>query len=209
MDIDLTSAWGVWLSGKTLDNYQLWGISFTWWSRIGLITQYVGALTIIADIIGPEKLREIGKKASRLYSVGMSFRWLKLQVMSILSVYLKDSALVKPEPSQNISTLKVLTSLSVLLFIVISWDVLKGAFDVMHWLFAVVVIFGAVAVVGIVITLFWLSILVIISAGLAVFDILVIHSLAWILEKDSADRIVKFVGIMFITFGFHFDLLGS
>lgn len=59
-EISIFDAWTSWLSGHLSPNATIWGVSIFWWGRIGKIMQVIGAITIIADIIGPEKIRKFG-----------------------------------------------------------------------------------------------------------------------------------------------------
>ena len=59
-DVGLIEAWKLWFSGDLPTNTILWGINILWWERIGKLMQLLGAATIIADIIGPEKIRRFG-----------------------------------------------------------------------------------------------------------------------------------------------------
>lgn len=53
-------AWAAWLAGQQLSGHVLWGVSMVWWGRIGDILQAMGALTVLAEIIGADRLRFFG-----------------------------------------------------------------------------------------------------------------------------------------------------
>lgn len=56
------SAWNIWISGEKLpDAFILWSHSLTWWNRFGQFAQLFSALIVIAEIVGVDRLRKIGK----------------------------------------------------------------------------------------------------------------------------------------------------
>jgi hypothetical protein len=63
--MNLIQAWFHWFSGNKLDENTTVCAVLCWkllvWARWGKIIQLISATTIIADIIGPEKLRETGE----------------------------------------------------------------------------------------------------------------------------------------------------
>ena len=54
---ELLDAWAIWWTGQRID--VLWGVKALWWGRIGQILQLVGALMIVAEIVGADRLRRI------------------------------------------------------------------------------------------------------------------------------------------------------
>ncbi|MGK7897626.1 MAG: hypothetical protein AB4372_29430 [Xenococcus sp. (in: cyanobacteria)] len=66
---NLIEVWKIWFEGSSLDGITLWGISMRWWARIGLLAQYFGALTIIVEVIGPDRLNEFGKNLKTPFSI--------------------------------------------------------------------------------------------------------------------------------------------
>lgn len=61
MVTNLWDAWRVWLDGRPTADFQLFGVRVLWWARFGKIGEFVGALTVVLDIIGPTRLREWGR----------------------------------------------------------------------------------------------------------------------------------------------------
>jgi hypothetical protein len=49
--------WKQWLEGGDLHTTMVLGLQIYWWARIGKLAQLLGALTILAEIIGPARLR--------------------------------------------------------------------------------------------------------------------------------------------------------
>ncbi|SED59742.1 hypothetical protein SAMN04489727_8519 [Amycolatopsis tolypomycina] len=58
--------WMRWWAGEKVDGAQLWGLPMLVWGRIGKGLQFAGGLTVVLDLVGPERLRAFGK---RLYVV--------------------------------------------------------------------------------------------------------------------------------------------
>jgi hypothetical protein len=61
--MSLWEALQAWFSGESLEGRQIWAVSTIWLTRAGKILQFLGGLAVILDIIGPERLREIGQDA--------------------------------------------------------------------------------------------------------------------------------------------------
>ena len=68
-EISYIDAWGLWFSGKNVADQMLLGIQILWWGRLGKIVGLLSALSIIAEIIGPQKLRKFGKSLHGIFSL--------------------------------------------------------------------------------------------------------------------------------------------
>src|SRR3989442_1077505 len=77
MDVGLSDAWRMWSSGDLDGGDQLWGVSILWWGRIGKLAEFVAALTIVAEIIGPEKIKGFGKAVRHLSTEAIGKRTLR------------------------------------------------------------------------------------------------------------------------------------
>ncbi len=58
-EIGLYDAWRAWISGTEVRDHVLWGISILAWGRIGKILEFLAAITVVAEIIGRERLKKI------------------------------------------------------------------------------------------------------------------------------------------------------
>jgi hypothetical protein len=67
--LTLFETWHNWRSGHLDPELVLWGIRLLWWARVGKILQIIGAVTVLVDIIGPRKLRRMGKRLKELSAV--------------------------------------------------------------------------------------------------------------------------------------------
>jgi hypothetical protein len=54
--------WGRWLSGEKVDDARLWGLPMLAWGRTGKLLQFAAGLTVILDLIEPERLRKFGTR---------------------------------------------------------------------------------------------------------------------------------------------------
>ena len=81
-------AWAEWISGNKLPDDTVICIVWCWkifiWARWGKVVQLISAMTIIADILGPAKLRKIGSKLGNIFSLSLAksyilelFMWIK------------------------------------------------------------------------------------------------------------------------------------
>jgi hypothetical protein len=61
-------AWHGWASGQPILSHELLGISILWWGRIGEIAVFLGGLTVVLDLIGPERLRAVGNITKSIHS---------------------------------------------------------------------------------------------------------------------------------------------
>jgi hypothetical protein len=72
--MSIVEAWSRWLEADAdLRNSVLWGLPIVWWGRFGQIAAFLGGLVIILDIVGSEKLSNLGKYYDgilRVYVVG-------------------------------------------------------------------------------------------------------------------------------------------
>jgi len=67
----LLKLWSLWWWGQLPADSMLWGMNLVYWARIGKLAQFIGGVTIIADIIGPERIRAFGQS---LYSPALGQR---------------------------------------------------------------------------------------------------------------------------------------
>lgn len=63
-----------WESGQQLSNYSLYGVSFVWIGRFGQILQFIGSLTVIAEILGREKVIKYKSKVEKLINLRVALK---------------------------------------------------------------------------------------------------------------------------------------
>jgi hypothetical protein len=54
----------IWFSGRQTSGSTLWGLSMVWCGRIGKLMQFVAGFVVVLDLIGPNRLRAIGERAT-------------------------------------------------------------------------------------------------------------------------------------------------
>ncbi|WP_104482398.1 hypothetical protein V5P93_005643 [Actinokineospora auranticolor] len=52
--------WSRWLTGEQLGGERLWGWPLLAWGRTGKALQFVAGLTVVLDLVGPDRLRAFG-----------------------------------------------------------------------------------------------------------------------------------------------------
>jgi hypothetical protein len=88
--ISWLEAWSRWASGNpTLKDNMLWGLQILWWGRIGKIAAFVGGLTLVLDILGPERLRSaLGRSVEKIKIGGGRARRLLFRLTLVAAIIL-------------------------------------------------------------------------------------------------------------------------
>ncbi|MFI9812672.1 hypothetical protein [Saccharothrix variisporea] len=69
-------AWRLWFDGSsTLRDAELWGLPVLWWGRIGKLAAFLAGLTLIMDIVGPERLRQFSERYVRRNRSRLGIAW--------------------------------------------------------------------------------------------------------------------------------------
>lgn len=58
--------WSSWWSGESLEARSFLGWSVQSWGRLGKVVAFVGGLTVVADILGEARVREVGSEMQKL-----------------------------------------------------------------------------------------------------------------------------------------------
>ena len=79
--------WCLWGSQADLSNHLLWWFSITWWGRIGKFLEFIAACSIVAEIVGPDRLRQAARLARPttkpevyLQEIYATLKWIGLRV---------------------------------------------------------------------------------------------------------------------------------
>jgi hypothetical protein len=210
--VGLVEAWAQWLSGKHTDDLLLWGMQVLWWGRIGKIVQTIAALTVLAEIIGPERLRSFGnslrsginlQKIHDLWVLGLS--WAGMMIRYFLAS-LTFGLSRRFEIGLQLFDFFGLLLLTALLRVILWFYFMYRLWSDWSWWSAMLVAgvsAGLLAPLLIGTAIFALTI-----TGL-VLDIAFIEPLAWTLERPRLDKWIKSVSLILLLAGFHFDLLSS
>jgi hypothetical protein len=221
--MNLFEAWHQWAHGQLAPTTILWGHQLFWWARAGKVAQAMGGLTIVAEIIGPERLRKFGNSLHGRVTVAKSVTYLKdcYQWIRATFIYLTvhdqpDREKAADEESERHT------------FLYYAYYILVGPFSLFVAFIATILIlfrFGSVwwrwLVFG---PLLFLAILLcsalslplLLGLGLAFFvilgttlDLVLIEPLAWIIDRPRLDYWLKVFALLLLLVGFHFDFLAS
>ena len=210
LETSYLEAWSYWASGEKIDDQLLWGMEILWWGRIGKVVGLISALAVVAEIIGPKRLREAGSSIRSQYNLRSSWLIVTAALKSIWYFFrFLFSSSEKSDDWHNLflSTVigKVVTAIIAVTFILIFgfffisegwWPAIKYSF---LWSF-----FGTILL-----TLLLAGLALLVSLPVAIFDLVIIQPFAWTLERNSIGLIVKLASVFFLLVGFHFDLLAS
>lgn len=59
----------MWFAGQQVPgDAVLWWMSVRWWSRAGQLAAFLGGATVVLDLIGPERLRELGRGSRKFHN---------------------------------------------------------------------------------------------------------------------------------------------
>ncbi|WP_189169090.1 hypothetical protein [Pilimelia anulata] len=60
--LDLIEALQMWISGQSIADHRLGWWTVRTWGRVGKVLQFLGALTVVAELAGPERVRRLGAR---------------------------------------------------------------------------------------------------------------------------------------------------
>lgn len=211
-EVSIVEAWALWLAGNLPPNAMLWGISIFWWGRFGKMMQLIGGITIIADIIGPERIRGFGASLQSTITSIVLIQYLKdcfewyvvIFRQTLMKEYDDETTSTESSRPRQLDILNYLISLFLTIFLVLSINPQQAGWVV---LIEAAVIFACLLVsISPIVTV--LVIVVLILLGLLINSIFV-KPLAWTLENPSLDRLTKIASLFLLLIGFHFELLAS
>jgi hypothetical protein len=209
-ELSLLDAWRAWASGSLGPKCQLFGVQLLFWGRVGKLLQFFAALTIVAEILGAQRLRAFGKSLHRFLSVDdlrhatqHSIKW----VLALMRVLTGPRVEDEGEFLRSSRLSRFMFFVAALLFVVVT---MRFAQYCGSWMIGVVIAIVFMTIGGF---LFTPIVAFLILGPLAVFggvfDMLVIEPIAWLLERDALDRWVKVTALVLLLIGFHFDMLAS
>jgi hypothetical protein len=205
-DLSYFECWSLWFQGHTLQDKVLWGMSILWWGRLGRIVGLVSALAVLAEIIGPQRLRETGTQLRQLFQMKKLTQMMSYTIRSCQAAY--EFFARDPSQSGNDSNLSVGTTLGAML--VVAYFFFAGIVYLL-WVFNYLnvwwVVFWICVAIGVPAIL---TAAIMLALGLLLlFQVLLIEPFARLLEQETVGNIVKCVSLHLLLIGFHFDLLSS
>lgn len=234
-NVGLLEAWRLWSEGKSLTDYELWGLSILWWGRAGKVIQFLGGLTILLDLLGPERLRRWGqgmakgpfRKIAARSADSAVMETLCLIVAAAIAVWLDDylgaparwlQAVEGQIPDAWVWVFLVVLGGSIWLAVVTN----KAASTIRRWsrraAITVAVAGGALSVTYLLAYLLTdlLRFVPIVGAVIAIWwgllialEWVVARPVAWVLDRQAPGQPVRWFGVVLVVVGFHFDLLSS
>ena len=188
-DVGYFEAWAAWWQGPT-QHLVLWGHSILFWGRLGKVVQFVAALAIVVEILGPQRLRSVGVALKSLFIFGVgpaSQKRDKALVNSIMVLVaagsLAGGVLLGLRVTARTSSEEGIENVAVLALVFIFFAAV-GLF--LGGMAAAVLIVQVIAFLG-----------------------LFVSGAAWTLEQPNIDKVVKVISAALLIAGFHFDLLAS
>jgi hypothetical protein len=229
--LDLLNLWKIWLDGKKLDDYLLWGHSILFWGRIGKLIGLLSATLIIVDIIGVDRLRTFGKslhpvitreQTKQRFTSGI--RWVKailyyLYARQVLSAVIRKKW-HRPDVIKDwrrrvedakgrlhaYSEYRWYYPLVIALTALIAFW-LRHYFSSWEllWIAGLVWLLNHIFLVPIILGVVPLLLQVV----ALIIDALIIEPIAFVLEQKSLGTVVKIISLILLLIGFHFDFLAS
>ena len=231
MNVSLLEAWRLWLSGEPLAGMDLWGLSITWWGRIGKILEFVAAYGVIVEIAGPTRLRKYGESLRDLVprrtidatlQSTRAWAWANLRFLFSRPGSEKEKRALQESMSHSrIDNINYLTAL-ILIIPIIIWLVREILPLLVIERFSLPVIWavrvvGLVVIAGFLYAIFLLVISPVLTYAFLGFvnmvgaaaDTVFFRGMANVLEYKSLDSLVKVGSLLILAVGFQFDLLAS
>lgn len=211
--IGLMEAWRLWLAGKSVSTLSLWGLEILWWGRVGKMVQFAAALTIVAEIIGPERLRNFGNSLHSAFTLRKAdefardaLRWILVmwRYFFALPGSTKEKEALAASKAFKADNLNFIVGLFVTgIGVVLVWPLWQW------WLILLAAAAGYFALLVTLSPIVTVIFVLLYTLSGILIDLIVIEPLAWMLERRNIDKWIKIVAILFIFLGFHFDLLAS
>lgn len=213
MEITFSETWKLWLSDNLSADAVLWGISIFWWERIGKVMQFLGAITIVADIIGPDRIRKFGTSLRSTNSSKTLVQFLKRcfawYVVIFRHTILKEYTIDSTNRKSKLRFFQLNILNYFICFLLTFLVVVLAELNIFNWFFLVeaVFIFGCL-LVSIAPLFTVLAIVMMTLLGLTI-DSIFLQPLAYLLEHPALDRLLKIASLIFLLLGFFLELLGS
>lgn len=212
-EISYFEAWRHWFNGDNVSSYYLWTFQILWWGRIGKLVSFISAFAVIADILGAERLREFGKSLHGRFTLQMVIKAIKDSFRPVWWLFLLLFSM-KGKEEKDVIGQKYSKSKFGCINVSLAWAVCFYAFFVVYrdrelwrrFLYSIGIMAGVHTLVGpIIITSFIVLPMII----LLCVDALFVEPVAWVLERQSLDKLIKTGSLTLLIVGFHFDLLAS
>jgi hypothetical protein len=120
--ISYVDAWAAWLGGGQPPGDATMGfMTIRWWGRAGKIAAFVGGATVVLDLIGPDRLREISARSEKRSRRAVSSpvrKFAPLFVLLVLTASGFTAAVLTFPNSREVATVFALLAVLVTLLVV-------------------------------------------------------------------------------------------
>lgn len=229
-DVGLLKAWSIWLSGKSTAELTLWGHPMFYWSRVGKGLQFLVALGVIVELVGPTRWAKFGQYCA---GIDTAFKKTAADNNPFKNWYTR-----KPTRSERACVmLGFLFEACLAVWLLYNvYRVLQQRWDTITALSVLLLVGAVLAVclrrikvrsrklsklfydfigyfgtgVGLFIWMLLASFVYYVCVTpVVVFGGFLLRKLAALLNNESLNNLVKGVGLVVLAAGFHFDLLAS
>jgi hypothetical protein len=204
----ILGAWELWFQARLNEDAVLWGLTILWWGRLGKLAEFFGAALIVADIIGPEKLRVYGDALHQFASLSFA-RKTFVDARTFARAFLREETQTVADYVEVLSRHKtgIFTVVTGYLMAALSLYEIWLA-NLAWWQFVLIAIISIIAWFAISPLLAIVAVFAIGLFGFAI-DKLIVTPMAWALMQPTPERVIKILSLALLIAGFHFDLLAS
>jgi|SRR6266853_2395283 len=205
-DLSIYDAWRLWWNGVPLQDYTLWGHKMLWYARGGKFLEFLGALTIVIDIVGPARIRKTGENLRQWFSFADS-----RQRVRVYSERIKRALHWNP-PYREVTFKDILTDSMLCSSLILSILIVVGAwqrFPYDSWWIKVPVLVLALMVLPSLLPWIMLAAVGILSMLMLGLNYAVFRQMARLLTLSKVEKWMKGFAAVCIAIGFHFDFLTS
>ncbi len=204
--MSLWDLWREWASGESTLGFELWGLEMVWWGRIGKMLQLLGALTVLVELVGTERMLRTGETLRQAAPfTGMVdrvarrwqpvWRWVRERAG-------RATAASRSTASGSAAQLRAASLVHVWwrLGIALVFVVIALLFASWAWLIVLAAVAGGLAL---------LALAAVLSALGWLVAVALVRPAAWLISRPALDAWVKVIAIALVVVGVHFDLLAS
>lgn len=104
VSIGISDALSRWLDGQKLDGLSIYGVPSVWINRAAKLMTFLSGLTIVLDLVGPERLRQFGERLAiqprtpfKRAAVGLMLTSFFLTVVLLSAIIFRATTLSFPQ----------------------------------------------------------------------------------------------------------------
>jgi hypothetical protein len=214
MDLTLMQAWQLWLLGTDLHDHTMYGVKMLWWGRGGSILGAASGMTILAEVVGFERIAAFSDRLNASIDA-ISFRpvlagW-RAWNRAWQGYLFADAGSAREKEleieAEKHSALMIANSVGALALTIVAYLLyFRGT----AWYLFVPVLLLVFGLLGAFIVPFLIALALVVTSGLVRgFDLLVVEPLCFLTSRSRIAGVVRLLSIVLLLVGFHFDLLAS